>query len=89
MSFRSTINKVLVRLREDTITSDWSGAINDSTSVDDYHKLVGEFVNEAKTIVEDAWNCPCFRITVFIFLKGVFSHNEFSSNTNIYMSIIL
>ena len=36
MSFRTTLNKVLVRLREDTISSDWSGVINDSTAVDDY-----------------------------------------------------
>ena len=66
MSFRSTINKVLVRLREDTITSDWSGAINDSTDVDDYHKLVGEFVNEARTIVEDSWNWGALRTVIAI-----------------------
>ena len=66
MSFRSTINKVLVRLREYTITSDWSGAINDSTSIVDYLNLVGEFVNEAKTIVEDAWNWGALRTVIAI-----------------------
>tara|TARA_R110002012_G_scaffold279111_1_gene467030 strand:- start:1354 stop:2010 length:657 start_codon:yes stop_codon:yes gene_type:complete len=64
MSFRTTLNKVLVRLREDTISSDWSGVINDSTAVDDYQKLVGEFVNEAKTIVEDAWNWGALRTVI-------------------------
>ena len=66
MAFRSTLNKVLIRLREDTISSDWSGAINDSSAVDDYQKLVGEFVNEAKTIVEDAWNWGALRTVISI-----------------------
>ena len=64
MSFRTTLNKVLVRLREDTISSDWSGAINDSTAVDDYQKLIGEFVNEAKQIVEDSWNWGVLRTII-------------------------
>ena len=64
MSFRTTLNKVLVRLREDTISSDWSGVINDSTAVDDYQKLIGEFVNEAKTVVEDAWNWGALRTVI-------------------------
>ena len=64
MSFRTTLNKVLVRLREDTISSDWSGAINDSTAVDDYQKLIGEFVNEAKQMVEDSWNWGALRTVI-------------------------
>lgn len=64
MSYRSVINKVLVRLRESTISADWSGAINDSTAVDDYEKLIGEFVNEAKTIVEDSWNWGTLRTVI-------------------------
>ena len=64
MSFRTTLNKVLVRLREDTISSDWSGAINDSIAVDDYQKLIGEFVNEAKQIVEDSWNWGALRTII-------------------------
>lgn len=64
MSFRTTLNKVLVRLREDTISSDWSGAINDSAAVDDYQKLIGEFVNEAKQIVEDSWNWGALRTII-------------------------
>ena len=55
MAFRQIINKILIRMRENTIASDWAGAINDST-VEDYQKLIGELVNEAKQVVEDAWN---------------------------------
>jgi len=41
MTFRGLINEVLIRLREDTITSDWSGDINDSTTVSAYEKVIG------------------------------------------------
>ena len=54
MAFRQIINKVLTRLREDTITSDWTGDINDSSDVDDYQKLIGELVNQSKHLVENA-----------------------------------
>tara|TARA_R110000787_G_scaffold23343_1_gene66895 strand:+ start:677 stop:1333 length:657 start_codon:yes stop_codon:yes gene_type:complete len=61
MAFRQIINKVLTRLREGTISSDWTGAINDSTDVDDYQSLIGEFVNETKDTVEDSWNWGVLR----------------------------
>ena len=32
MTFRGLINEVLIRLREDTISADWSGDINDSST---------------------------------------------------------
>ena len=50
MSYRTVIDKVLTRLREDTIGSDWSGAISAASNVDDYQKLIGELVNEAKDL---------------------------------------
>ena len=61
MAFRQIINKVLRRLREDTITGDWTGVIEDSADVDDYHTLISDFVNEAKTMVEDAWQWTYLR----------------------------
>ena len=61
MAYRQIINKVLTRLREDTITSDWSGAILDSSDIDEYQKLISELVNESKHLVEDAWNWSCLR----------------------------
>ena len=51
MSYRTVIDKVLTRLREDTIGADWSGVLSDSSTVDDYQKLVGELVNETKDLV--------------------------------------
>lgn len=61
MSYRTVIDKVLTRLREDTIGADWSGAISSASELDDYQKLIGELVNEAKDIVEDAWNWTSLR----------------------------
>ena len=58
MTYREIINSVLRRLREDTIGSDWSGALYDSVSVSDYQKLIGELVNDSKKNVESYhdWN---------------------------------
>ena len=52
MTYRELINQVLIRLREDTITSDWSGNINDSGTVSAYHKVIGSLVNDSKLFVE-------------------------------------
>lgn len=60
MAYRSIINKVLRRLREDTVAADWIGDLADSDA-DDYQKLIGDFVNEAKQIVEDAWSWSFLR----------------------------
>ena len=53
MTYRELINQVLIRLREDTIPTDWSGVINDATNVSAYHKLIGSLVNDAKRGVEE------------------------------------
>jgi hypothetical protein len=52
MTFREAINEVLIRLREDTITSDWTGDINDSSTVSAYQKVVGALVNDSKRSIE-------------------------------------
>ena len=52
MTYRELINQVLIRLREDTITSDWSGNINDSGTISAYHKVIGSLVNDSKLFVE-------------------------------------
>jgi len=51
-TFRELINEVLIRLREDTIATDWSGNINDSTTVTDYQKVIGSLVNDSKKNIE-------------------------------------
>ena len=49
MTYRELINQVLIRLREDTISSDWSGAVNDSSTVSAYHKVIGSLVNSSSS----------------------------------------
>ena len=66
MTYRELINAVLRRVRESTITANWNGALNDSTSVGDYQKLIGEFVNESKREVEDAWNWSVLRYSTTV-----------------------
>ena len=52
MTFREAINEVLIRLREDIISSDWSGDINDNSDVSAYQKVVGALVNDSKRSIE-------------------------------------
>ena len=52
MTFREAINEVLIRLREDTISSDWSGDINDSSTISSNQKVIGALVNDAKRSIE-------------------------------------
>jgi hypothetical protein len=39
-------------LREDTIATDWSGNINDSSTITAYQKVIGSLVNDAKRSIE-------------------------------------
>jgi len=61
MTYRQVINSVLRRLREDSIGSDWSGALIDASGPSDYQVLIGDFVNEVKREVEDAWDWTSLR----------------------------
>jgi len=64
MTYRELINQVLVRLREDTVASDWSGAINDSSTVNDYQKVIGSLINDAKRSIESYHDLLILRETV-------------------------
>ena len=66
MTYRELINQVLIRLREDTITTDWAGNINDASNVSAYHKLIGSLVNDAKRSVEERHDWLNLRETVNI-----------------------
>ena len=66
MTFRGLINEVLIRLREETISSDWSGDINDSTTITDYQKVIGSLVNDTKRSVESYHDWLVLRETVDI-----------------------
>jgi len=68
MTYREVINSVLLRLREDTIASDWSGNINDST-LTPYQKLIGVLVNDAKKNVESYHDWNALRESFNIRLK--------------------
>lgn len=64
MTFRELINEVLIRLREDTIATDWSGNINDSSTVTDYHKVIGSLINDSKRNIETYHDWLVLRETV-------------------------
>ena len=66
MTFRGLINEILIRLREETIASDWTGDINDSTTVTDYQKVIGSLVNDTKRSVESYHDWLVLRETVNI-----------------------
>ena len=57
MTYLEIVNKVLRRLREDTV---------DTVSQNTYSALVGEFVNDAKRMVEDAWDWSALRSTLTV-----------------------
>ena len=57
MTYLNLVNNVLRRLREEEVAS-----VQDST----YAKMVGDFVNDAKRMVEDAWDWSALRTTLTI-----------------------
>ena len=54
MTYLEIVNAVMRRLREDEVTT-----VDES----DYSKLIGDFVNDAKRLVEDAWDWTALRAT--------------------------
>tara|TARA_R110002012_G_scaffold212304_1_gene383379 strand:+ start:28 stop:705 length:678 start_codon:yes stop_codon:yes gene_type:complete len=66
MTYREVMNEVLIRLRETPIASNWSGAINDSSTVSDYNKVIGALVNDAKRSIESYHDWQILRETVNI-----------------------
>jgi hypothetical protein len=57
MTYLNLVNNVLRRIREEEVAS-----VQDST----YAKMVGDFVNDAKRSVEDAWDWSALRTTLTI-----------------------
>ena len=54
MTYLEIVNAVMRRLREDEVTT-----VDES----DYSKLIGDFVNDAKRLVEDSWSWTALRAT--------------------------
>jgi len=81
MTYRELINAVLRRLRESSISSNWSGSIVDATAITDYQKLIGDLVNESKREVEDAWNWSILRASPTITtVSGTQAYNITGTN---------
>ena len=57
MTYLDVVNNVLRRMREEEVNS-----VSDTT----YSKMVGDFVNDAKRIVENAWDWSAARLTMTI-----------------------
>jgi hypothetical protein len=57
MTYLQLVNAVLRRLREDEVTT-----VDES----DYSKLIGDFVNDAKRLVEDSWDWTALRTTTTV-----------------------
>lgn len=68
MTYLQLVNAVLRRLRENEVTT----AVG---SADSYTKLIGDFVNDAKRIVEDSWDWSSLRNTFTVDTQAnVFSY---------------
>jgi len=73
MTYLELVNKVLVRLRESTVTT-----VNENA----YSSLVGEFVNDAKDFVENAWDWSALRSTTIVTTSAFDLGNYTLSNVN-------
>lgn len=66
MTYLEIVNNVLRRMREDEVTS-----VQDSV----YSKMVGDYVNDAKKLVEAAWDWSGLRTTLTITTtSGIFNY---------------
>jgi hypothetical protein len=61
MNYLQLVNSVLRRLRESEVTTVQGSGNNNS-----YARLVGDYVNEAKTQVEDSWKWSALKQTIAI-----------------------
>ena len=59
MTYLQLVNKVLRRLRESEVTT-----VQGSGNVNVYPRLIGDFINEAKSQVEAAWDWSALRTTL-------------------------
>lgn len=74
MTYLQLVNKVLIRLREDEVSS-----VNENQ----YSKLIGEFVNDSLRQVEDAWDWSALRTTLTVNTQiGVYNYVLTGSGNN-------
>jgi hypothetical protein len=78
MTYLDLVNKVLLRLREPEVTT-----VQGSGTSNQYARLIGEFVNEAKSQVEAAWDWSALRSTLTATTSsGVFNYEIQGSRNN-------
>jgi hypothetical protein len=75
MTYLEAVNRVLVRLREEEVTT-----VNQNS----YSKLIGTFINDAKRMVEDSWDWSYLRNTITVTTSpDVFSYNLIGTNSSL------
>ena len=80
MTYLELVNKVMLRLREPSVSS---GTLQGSGNSTRYPRLIGEFVNEAKSQVEAAWDWSALRQTLTVTTQtGVFNYELNGSQHN-------
>ena len=72
MTYKEIVNSVLIRLRETPLSE------TQSVTTNAYSSLIGEFVNDAKSEIEQAWNWSALRLT----LSGVTEPDVFNYELN-------
>ena len=77
MTYIELVNKVLLRLREPTVST-VQGSGNSNT----YARLIGEFVNEAKSQVESAWDWSALRNTLTLTTTADVFNYELNGSQN-------
>lgn len=73
MTYLEMVNKILRRLREREVTS---------VSQTSYSKLIGDFVNDAKKEVEDAWQWSALRTTLTLTTSNNVFNYELNGSQN-------
>ena len=80
MTYLELVNKVMLRLRENNVSS---GVLQGDAVANRYARLIGEFVNEAKSQVEAAWDWSALRNTLTLTtVPNVFSYELNGTQNN-------
>lgn len=78
MTYLEIVNKVLRRLRENEATT-----VQGSGNINIYPRLIGDFVNEAKSQVEAAWDWSALRTTLTLTTtSGTFNYELNGTGNN-------
>lgn len=81
MTYLNLVNNVLRRLREDSVSS-----VNETS----YSSLIGDLVNDAKRMVEDAWDWSALRTTLTVnTVNGTFNYILVGSQNRIKLLDVL